>query len=86
MRGIYDGVKAGDMRLAQPCFSEVALHLADRRGGAAIVMGCTEIPLGLQGAAAMSGLQLVDPAEVLASALATRAYAGVSAVAARATA
>jgi aspartate racemase len=86
MRGIYEGVKAGDMCLAQACFSEVALRLAGRHGGAAIVMACTEIPLGLQGVAAVSGLQLVDPAEVLASALAARAYAGVSPGAARAAA
>ncbi|WP_162568761.1 aspartate/glutamate racemase family protein [Variovorax sp. SRS16] len=75
MRGIYDGVKTGDMRLAQACFTEVALRLAERHGPAAIVMGCTEIPLGLQGVAAVSGLRLIDPAVVLASALAARAYA-----------
>jgi aspartate racemase len=39
-------------------------------------MGCTEIPLGLQGSAAVAGLRLVDPARVLASALAIRAYGG----------
>lgn len=74
MRGIYDGVKAGDMRLAEECFSQVALALQRRHGPVAIVMGCTEIPLGLQGSAAAAGLRLVDPARVLASALATRAY------------
>ena len=74
MHGIYDGVKAGDMPLAQACFSEVALQLARRHGSVAIVMGCTEIPLGLEGSAAVGGLNLVDPARVLASALAARAY------------
>ena len=74
MHGIYDGVKAGDMPLAQACFSEVALQLARRHGSVAIVMGCTEIPLGLEGSAAVGGLSLVDPARVLASALAARAY------------
>ncbi|MGJ7543432.1 aspartate/glutamate racemase family protein [Variovorax sp. LT1R16] len=75
MRGIYDGVKAGDMPLAEACFAEVALRLSERHGDVAIVMGCTEVPLGLQGAAAVQGLKLVDPARVLASALADRAYA-----------
>jgi aspartate racemase len=78
MRGIYEGVKAGDMALAQSCFTEVALQLANRHGPVAIVMGCTEIPLGLQGSAAVEGLRLVDPARVLASALAIRAYGGTS--------
>ncbi|WP_088956086.1 aspartate/glutamate racemase family protein [Variovorax sp. HW608] len=81
MRGIYDGVKAGDMALAEACFSEVALQLARRHGAAAIVMGCTEIPLGLQGRAAVGDLRLVDPARVLACALANRAYDGASAFA-----
>ncbi|CAN5250854.1 aspartate racemase [soil metagenome] len=76
MRGIYDGVKAGDLSLAARCFSEVALQLAKRHGQVQIVMGCTEVPLGLQHCAATEGLHLVDPARVLASALAARAYAG----------
>ena len=78
MRGIYEGVKTGDMGLARACFDEVALQLAHRHGDVAIVMGCTEIPLGLQGSPAVAQLQLVDPARVLAHALATRAYGGVS--------
>ena len=78
MRGIYDGVKAGDMRLAESCFSQVALQLVERHGPVTLVMGCTEVPLGLRGSAAVAGLSLVDPAEVLAAALATRAYGGVS--------
>jgi aspartate racemase len=76
MRGIYEGVKAGDMALAEQCFSQVALQLVDRHGPVALVMGCTEIPLGLQGSVAVRGLRLVDPAEVLANALAARAYQG----------
>ena len=76
MRGIYDGVKAGDMALARSCFSRVALQLAQRHGPVAIVMGCTEIPLGLHGAAGIEGLDLLDPAQVLAAALAARAYGG----------
>jgi len=77
MRGIFDGVKAGNMPLAEECFSQVALKLAERHGPVTIVMGCTEVPLGLQGSAAVAGLRLVDPAQVLADALARRAYRDV---------
>ncbi len=73
-RGIFDGVKAGNMPLAEACFSQVALRLAERHGPVTIIMGCTEVPLGLQGSAAVAGLDLVDPAQVLADALARRAY------------
>jgi len=73
-RGIFDGVKAGNMLLAEQCFSEVALRLAERHGPVSIIMGCTEVPLGLQDSAAVAGLDLVDPAQVLAAALARRAY------------
>lgn len=73
-RGIFEGVKAGNMALAEQCFSEVALRLAERHGPVTIVMGCTEVPLGLQGSAAVAGLDLIDPAQVLAAALARRAY------------
>lgn len=75
MQGIYDGVKAGNMPLAQRCFSEVAQALAQRHGGAALVLGCTEIPLALDGLAQTAGLPLFNPAQVLAQALAQRAYA-----------
>jgi aspartate racemase len=73
MQGIYDGVKAGNLPLAQQCFGEVAHSLVQRHGDVPLVMGCTEIPLGLQGVATAS-LSLVDPAQVLAEALAQRAY------------
>ncbi len=73
MQGIYDGVKAGNMPLAQQCFSEVAHSLVQRYGQVPLVMGCTEIPLGLQGVA-LGTLSWVDPAQVLAEALAQRAY------------
>jgi aspartate racemase len=73
-RGIFDGVKAGNMRLAEECFSDVALRLAKRHGPVTIIMGCTEVPLGLQDSASVAGLNLVDPAQVLAAALARRAY------------
>ena len=79
-RGIFEGVKAGNMALAAQCFSQVALELAagthqSQPGVRPIIMGCTEIPLGLQGHAATQGLPLVDPAQVLAASLAARAYA-----------
>ncbi|CAN7177079.1 aspartate/glutamate racemase family protein [Variovorax paradoxus] len=74
MRGIFDGVKAGNMPLAEQCFSEVALRLAERHGPVTIIMGCTEVPLGLQTSTAVVGLELIDPAQVLAVALAQRAY------------
>ncbi len=70
-RGIFEGVKAGNMALAAHCFGEVALALPDQP----IIMGCTEIPLGLQAWAAAQHLNLIDPAQVLAASLARRAYA-----------
>lgn len=76
--GIFEGVKAGDMALAEACFGEVVLALHQRYGGAPIIMGCTEIPLALQHAHQVKHLQqllLIDPAQVLAAALAQRAYA-----------
>jgi aspartate racemase len=73
-RGIFEGVKAGNMALARQCFSDVALRLAERHGPVTIIMGCTEVPLGLLGSAEVAGLDLVDPAQVLAAALARRAY------------
>jgi aspartate racemase len=79
MRGLYAGVKTGNMALAESCFAAVAVQLAKRHGEVAIVMGCTEIPLGLRGSAAVEGLRLVDPAWVLASALALRAYGAATA-------
>lgn len=74
-RGIFDGVKADQLPLAAQSFSGVALALAQQHAGAPIIMGCTEIPLGLQGSAATKHLRLIDPAQVLATTLAARAYA-----------
>ncbi len=75
MRGIYDGVKAGDMMLARRCFSGVALALVERHGLPALVLGCTEIPLALKRLPGLEGVELLDPAAVLARTLAARAYA-----------
>jgi aspartate racemase len=52
--------------------------LARRHGDGAIVMGCTEVPLGLQGSAAIHGLKRVDPARVPTRAWTNRACAGSS--------
>ncbi len=76
MRGIYEGVKANRMDLAEQCLCTVACALARRHGGAPLVMGCTEIPLVLETSAHTRSLQLVDPTRILAAALAGRAYGG----------
>ncbi len=76
MRGIYEGVKTGDVACAQTCFVEVCERLMRRHGDIALIMGCTEIPLGLAAAPQAASWMLVNPAQVLAQALAVRAYAG----------
>lgn len=78
MRGIYQGVKVGNLPLARQCFSEAAHSVARQHGVRTLVMGCTEIPLGLGRPENLDGLELIDPALLLARALALRAY-GVSA-------
>ncbi|GKT20594.1 amino acid racemase [Acidovorax sp. SUPP3334] len=79
MQGIYGGVKAGDYALARSRFAAVSQALREREGLFTLIMGCTEIPLALDEAAA--GTRLVNPSQVLAEALARHAYAGVQAVA-----
>jgi aspartate racemase len=74
MAGIYDGVKAGDMAYARQCFTEVAQAMADRHALDALILGCTEIPLALSSLPSHPNLRLLDPALVLAEALARRAY------------
>jgi aspartate racemase len=74
MRGIYSGVKVGNMALAHSAFASVAEALAKRHGLQTLVLGCTEIPLALTSVPGMPGLDLIDPAELLAQALAQRAY------------
>lgn len=74
MRGIYEGVKAGDMALARQCFEEAAASLAVAHPHIAFVMACTEIPLALPGSAQVQGHLLLNPGAVLAAALARRAY------------
>ena len=74
MRGIYEGVKTGDIALARRLFVDVGHALLRRHGaGTALIMGCTEIPLALQDAPQAAGWRLVNPTWVLAQALAERA-------------
>ena len=74
MQGIYSGVKVGDMVFAHKAFASVAEALVKRHGLQTLVLGCTEIPLALQLVPGMPQLSLIDPAELLALALAERAY------------
>ncbi len=74
MRGIRDGVKAGDLRLAERLFVDVASRMIDRHGCKSLVLACTEIPLALHRLPAHGDAHLIDPAQVLARALASRAY------------
>ena len=74
MHGIYSGVKVGNLALAHSAFAGVAEVLARRHGLQTLVLGCTEIPLALTSLPGMAGLDLIDPAELLAQALAQRAY------------
>lgn len=72
MEGIYRGVKAGDLVLARRRFEAVACALAQRHATGTLIMGCTEIPLALP--PLPDGPALVDPARLIARALAARAY------------
>lgn len=74
MRGIYQGVKADRMDQARADFGAVAQAMRARHGDVPLIMGCTEIPLALPGAASVQGLPLIDPAWELARAFARVAY------------
>lgn len=74
MHGIYNGVKVGNMALAHSAFASVAKALCKRHALQTLVLGCTEIPLALQEVPGMRHVSLIDPAELLAQALAQRAY------------
>ncbi len=76
MQGIYDGVKAGDMPLAQACFRKVAQRMVTQHKLSALILGCTEIPLALTALPEHPQVLLIDPAAVLAQALARWAYRG----------
>lgn len=77
MQGIYDGVKAGDLALAQERFVQAGERLRAQHGDIALAMACTEIPLALPQARAAQGWALIDPTAILAQALARRAYGEV---------
>ncbi len=62
MDGIYAGVKAGNLDLAEHRFALVAQHLA-AKGASHVILGCTEIPLVLK---QFPGLTLIDPNRELA--------------------
>ncbi|CAB3799888.1 Aspartate racemase [Paraburkholderia caffeinitolerans] len=74
MEGIYEGVKAGRPDIARERFGAVASALHRRHGALPLVMACTEIPLALPFVEEARAWTLVDPADVLARALAQRAY------------
>lgn len=76
MQGIYDGVKAGSLPLAQERFAAVGAQLRAEHGDIPLVMACTEIPLALPQAPEAQGWTLVDPSAILAAALARKAYGG----------
>lgn len=73
MRGIYSGVKAGDLVFARQQFEKVAGALVNRHALNVPVLGCTEIPLVLREINGAPHVQQIDPAQVLAEALADRA-------------
>jgi len=75
MRGIYEGVKVHDIALASGCFERVAADLVAQHTLGTLVLACTEIPLALKTVPDHAHVSLLDPAEVLARALAERAYA-----------
>lgn len=73
MRGIYDGVKRGDLAFARACFEDVAHRLVERHGPVPLIMGCTEIPLVLASSPQARAWTLVNATRLLALALARRA-------------
>lgn len=53
----------------------MADSLVQRYGAMHLLLGCTEISLGLPQVQGLAAHQLLDPAQVLAEALVQRAYA-----------
>ncbi|KKW66893.1 aspartate racemase [Lampropedia cohaerens] len=74
MQGIFEGVKRGRLDVANQYFGPVVQALRQRHAADTLVMACTEIPLALPQASQAQGLKLIDPAWVLAQALAAQAY------------
>lgn len=75
MRGIYDGVKAGDSELGRACFTSALLRMRGRTGVTGFLMACTEIPLALGTGDAPVECRLYDPGRLSARELARRALA-----------
>lgn len=73
MEGIYE-VKSRNLDAAENLFTGAASNLIERTGCRTLVMGCTEIPLALRQLNGSNAIRLVNPASVLADALAVRAY------------
>ncbi len=74
MQGIFDGIKADNFALAQACFLQVIEHMTKQHGALSFIMGCTEIPLGLQSPELHKKYALLNPSAILAQALADRVY------------
>ena len=73
MRGIYEGVKAGDNELGRSCFSSALERMRSRTGATGFLMACTEIPLALGAEDVSAECRLYDPGRLLARELAWRA-------------
>lgn len=73
MRGIYQGVKAGDNALGRACFSRALERMRGRTGVAGFLMACTEIPLALRAEDVPAECRLYDPGRLSARELAKRA-------------
>lgn len=72
-QGIFAGIKANRLDHATACFTQVADALCTREHVKTLILGCTEIPLGLQALPSQPDVRLINPAEALARALARRA-------------
>jgi len=75
MRGIYDGVKAGDNARGRACFRRALARMHRRTGVAGFLMACTEIPLALGAEDVPPDCRLYDPGRLSARELARRALA-----------
>lgn len=75
--GIYAGVKSNRLDQATACFTQVANALCVRERVQTLILGCTEIPLGLQTLPSQPDVRLINPAEALARTLARRAIPAV---------
>lgn len=65
MKGIYQGVKAGDVALGTELMDKGIKEIASQHGISAAVEGCTEIPIALKDKD-YGDIKLVDPTQALA--------------------